>query len=434
MQLMAERPVVVLPADAAGWILERGGEWGVIELGRAESEDAVVVTGASRKDDGYVAMRDVRRAREGLALWAQSKPAGEGLWYRADPELHRGFIEAACRDGALDIEEMRRHVPTWIHSGPGTIVLTVVPELPLGLRWAAWLLGGGQALPIPLALQSPDADLLAPIAEEWPYERLPEKPVIVIGLGSIGAAASHSLLAYGLRHQILVDPDHLLDHNFARHRLDRDQIGRRKVSAVADALRARDSRAEIETLPIDILERADLLRAVLPEAAGMLVATDGVASRRVANHLACWAEVPTVFACELGVGAYGELVRYRPRASGCLWCLREALVQEGGMDPEPSLDRGYGTGNPHLPTTGVGPDLWLVAEFAAKLLTATLLEGRGLADQRVPGDHALIALRPRLGFDPPFDFAGNGHIRWRPATAKSPECPSCGEDSESAKP
>jgi molybdopterin-synthase adenylyltransferase len=429
---MTEFPVVLLPADSADWIRERGGDWGVIELGRAEREGTIIVTGASRKDGGYVATRDKRRAHEELDLWVQSSPAGEGLWYRADPQLHEAFIQAARRDGALDAEEMRRHVSTWIHSGSGTIVLTVVPELPPGLRWAAWLVGEGQALPISLALQSPDADLLAPIAEEWPYDRLPEKPIVVIGLGSIGAAASHSLLAYGVRRQILVDPDHLLDHNFARHRLDRDQLGRRKVSAVADMLRQRDPLAEIEPLPIDILERADLLRPFLCDAAGVLVATDGVASRRVANHLACWARVPAVFACELGDGAYGELVRYRPHSSGCLWCLREALVEQGGMDPEPSLDRGYGTGNPHLPTTGVGPDLWLVAELAAKLLIATLLERSGLADQRAPGDHALIALRPRSGLGAPFDFTGNGRLQWQPATVRQPACPSCGEHSESA--
>lgn len=423
---MGDTPVLVLPSDFAASIAEESGSWGVLDLRCSNRESSALVVGYRRKLDAY-SVRDRRAFRNDLRLWSESGDAGQGLWYRAQPELHAAFHVAATRDGAIPIEEMRKLIPSgWRTPGTGTIILTVVPNLPLDLRWNAWIVSDKQAQPIPLALQPRDPDILAPIAEEWPHMRLASKRIVVIGLGSIGAAASHYLLGFGARTQALVDYDHLLAHNFARHYLDRDQLGRLKVMAMADALAARDSRAEITPLSIEILGEADRLRPLLREADGVLVATDGVASRRVANHLVCWAKVPAVFACELGNGAYGELVRYRPGASGCLWCLRKELVEEGSVDPEPALDRGYGTGNPHLPTTGVGSDLWLVAEFAAKLLVATLLERSGLADQRAPGDHAVIGLRPRSGFTPPFDFAGAGRVEWHDGARPHPQCPSCG--------
>lgn len=422
--------VLVLPDDFASWIHEQGGEWGVVELRRAKHEGAAVVVGATRKLDSG-AYRDRKRMRDGLRLWSESTEAGEGLWYQAEPELHEVFDGIARRDGAVPIDLFKDRIKGgWRHSGDGTLLLTVVGGAPPSMRWRAWLMLRGQAQPVSLAVQAPESDILTPIADQWPFDRLVGKRVVVIGLGSIGAASAQSLLAYGARELTLVDDDHLLSHNFARHRMDREHLGRRKVSAVADVLRARDPLAQIQAQPLDILYDADLLRPILLRASGVLVATDGVASRRVANHLACWARIPAVFACELGDGAYGELVRYRPYSAGCLWCLRETLIEEGSMDPEPAIDRGYGTGSAHLPTTGVGPDLWIVGELAAKLMTATLLEESGLADQRAPGNHALIGLRPRPDYSPPFDFTGAARIQWHSGAPPRADCPSCGEGAE----
>jgi hypothetical protein len=209
--------------------------------------------------------------------------------------------------------------------------------------------------------------------------------------------------------------------------VDRSQIGRHKVTALAARLTNRDALLRAEALPLDVIDDADPLRPVFADAAAIMVTSDGVESRRVANHLACQAEVPAVFACVLDNGRYGEVLRVVPRRTGCLLCTRAALAEAGGIDPEPSLDRGYGTGTRHLPMAAVGGDLGLVGELTAKSLVATLLERRGFRDQRLAGDHAIIALRPAPELAAPFDIELAGQVRWHPGAMPRPGCPSCGQ-------
>ena len=126
-------------------------------------------------------------------------------------------------------------------------------------------------------------------------------------------------------------------------------------------------------------------------------------------------------------GGYGEVLRVPTPAIGCLLCARAELVRTGAMiNPEEHLDQAYGTGTRHLPMTAVGGDLMLVGQLAAKVCVATLLHARGFADQRLPGDHAVIALRPRLGMAEPFDMEFAGEIKWRHLPPPRDDCPTCG--------
>jgi hypothetical protein len=133
-----------------------------------------------------------------------------------------------------------------------------------------------------------------------------------------------------------------------------------------------------------------------------------------------------VFACVLADGAFGEILRIRPPRVGCLLCARAELMAQGAMNPEPLLDRGYGTGTRHLPMTAVGGDLGLVGELAAKVTIATLLEALGHREQHLPGDQAVLALRPKPGMAAPFDMEFAGEARWRALPAPRPDCPTCG--------
>jgi molybdopterin/thiamine biosynthesis adenylyltransferase len=139
----------------------------------------------------------------------------------------------------------------------------------------------------------------------------------VIGVGSIGSAACEQLVMYGLRDLALVDPDHVRPHNIARMRLPASTIGRRKVSAVAEHLREGDSNVRVLALPLDVMQQADYLRPLLREMDAILVCTDGVEPRPIANHLAVRGRVPAVFACVLEDGALGEVLRSRARPAAC---------------------------------------------------------------------------------------------------------------------
>lgn len=126
----------------------------------------------------------------------------------------------------------------------------------------------------------------------------------------------------------------------------------------------------------------------------------------------------------LANGAYGEILRITP-AVGCLLCARAELRERGGIAPETTLDRGYGTGTRHLPMTAVTGDLALVGQLSAKAAVATLLDPKGFRDQRLPGDQAVIGLRPLPGKPAPFDIEETGALVWASLPAAWPDCPTC---------
>jgi hypothetical protein len=97
------------------------------------------------------------------------------------------------------------------------------------------------------------------------------------------------------------------------------------------------------------------------------------------------------------------------------------------MEPETTLDLGYGTGTRHLPMAAVGGDLALVGQISAKVAVATILEIKGHRDQRLPGDQAIMALRPRANRAAPFDAQAALDASWRPMPASRPDCATCGE-------
>ncbi len=101
------------------------------------------------------------------------------------------------------------------------------------------------------------------------------------------------------------------------------------------------------------------------------------------------------------------------------------MREEEKIDPEPALDRGYGTGTRHLPMTAVPTDLSLVGDLAAKVTLATLLEPLGIRDQRLEGDHAILGLRPKPDRKAPFDIEKSGEIRWHTVPPRRDDCLSC---------
>ena len=75
--------------------------------------------------------------------------------------------------------------------------------------------------------------------------------------------------------------------------------------------------------------------------------------------------------------------------------------------------------------TALGADLVLVGRFLAKAAVATILESAGMADQRLPGETALIGLRPTGAAPAPYDLSRSGEVRWLAAQPPIPGCPTC---------
>lgn len=419
----------LLPSSLAERIASSGARWGYLDVRVDEREQLVVVS-------GFSAAERVRHAMPTPWLKGHYSSSGDvhpysGVWYRVHPDIHVLGIESARRQGAVRIEAFRKGVQGgWRVLPPdrSLFALTLARASSGDLDWAGWRLSREGAAWVYVEVVDEGAALLDPLQPGWDTQSLADALVTVVGVGSIGSAAVEALAGYAIRKFALVDPDRLHQHNFARHRAHRRELGRLKVNAVADVLLARDPDLSIERYPLDVIDDADVMRPLFARSDAVLACTDGVASRRVANHLARRSGVPLVLACVLEDGAFGEVLRLYPRGAGCLLCHRDRLVEEGGMDPEPDIDLGYGTGQRHRPMTAVGGDLGLMGQLAAKAVVATLLETKGDWGQRLPGDHAVVGLNPVPDLPSPFDIERPGEIRWWPVGPPRADCPTCSWD------
>ena len=294
------------------------------------------------------------------------------------------------------------------------------------LNWQAWVLSepGDSARLVRIAVVHEERPLLAPLLGHWPLEDLAEAHVVVIGAGSIGSqptTRSPPTASGTSRSSTLTGCCLTTSRATAPTPASSDD----KVNAERDRLLARDRHLNVDALALDVIYDADVMRPLFEHADTILVAADGIDARRAANHIARRAHTPAIFACVLENGAYGEIIRTRP-GQACLLCARAELLDQDGIAPETTLDRGYGTGTRHLPMTAVGGDLGLVGQLAAKVTVATILEPKGHRDQRLPGDQVVIPLRPRPGLASPFDFDTALDVRWRALPDPRLDCLTCG--------
>jgi molybdopterin/thiamine biosynthesis adenylyltransferase len=421
-------PLIILPGYYAEKMDASPQKSGYIEVKQDVFEALFVI-------DGFTLGRD-QGSRRGGSDWAKghylsyASSDPRGVWYEVDEALHFVGIQGRAKSASLPLDSFKYATDAaWLglNRDAGALAVTYARLDDGTIDWRAWLLYEQRnvAQMTPIAVIDEQQPLLAPLLGHWPVEELAGAHVVVIGAGSIGSAADDALAAYGVGHLSLVDPDRLLDYNFARHRAHPRELGRHKVNAERDRLTGRDPGLRVNALPMDVVYDADVMRPLFATADAVVVAADGIDARRAANHLARRAGKPAIFACVLEDGAYGEIIRTRP-GQGCLLCARAELFDQDGMAPVTTLDRGYGTGTRHLPMTAVGGDLGLIGQLAAKIAVSTILEPTGHRDQRLPGDQIIVPLRPKPGLAAPFDLDAALDVRWRELPGPRAKCPTCG--------
>lgn len=430
---MTRTTLVILPADATDRVRASGGVWGGLRMARLPDDDVYVVTKYRGGREG--AFFPVQPAAGQSRLRQVGDDTYLATWHRAPAAVHWHHWRLAARPGfVVPIDDFRSLIPTVRHPHDGReLVITHAPSVadipephPLP-EFAAWDVTREGAAPFDLAVE-PRAYGLGQLIGHWPLETLQTRAVLVVGVGSIGGAVADSLAGYGLGRLDLLDPDRLLWHNTVRHVLGDGEVGRFKTDALKDMLKARWPELDVRSHVKNVVRDAAEVRPLLKEVDAVVCAADGIASRRVVSHLARRAGRDAVLTSVLEDGAFGEVLRLRRAPDeGCLLCRRAPLYGSGGMDPERALERGYGDGDPHRPMTAVGPDLRLMGSLAAKVTIASVLQRHGYNEQRLPGEQAIIALRPQPGFQAPFDLRQAGEVRWHPATPPLPGCVTCSQ-------
>lgn len=219
--------------------------------------------------------------------------------------------------------------------------------------------------------------------------RLSEKRIGVVGLGSGGGFVAQSLAMSGVGNFVLVDDDQLEIGNVVRHVADSRDVGRPKAQVAADLIKLRNPKANVEVFvgrieqKMDLLDNLDIL----------VVGVDGEQSKYIINEVCLKKNLTAVYAGVYERGEGGDVVVIHPFDGPCYACwaseLREGLVITQKANQE--LDYGMiGEGG----TLEAEPGLWLhvvkVAAIQSDLVLNELLRGSSISE-KMPGNTLVIA-------------------------------------------
>jgi hypothetical protein len=409
--------------DAADW------SWGYLNIRSDPREGVATISHVWRANDTGTPVDTTVWQKGHYLRYADVTPLS-AVWYHADPDLHVVHDAVARRTHAsISTESFRSMIKQgWVHPTHMHPLLVVAISTPKsgGSGVSVWRVDPDQAAPEAVSVVDEVALPTDFIKKEWPVQVLSQCRVAVVGIGSIGSLVAETLAGAGVGELVLIDHDRLEQRNLPRHRLTARDLGRFKVHAMCDVIKAANPATLVDPLTINVVTETDILRPVVADSSVVVCAADGVSARRVTNHVARRAMKPAVLAAVLEDGGFGEVIRVRQR-TGCLYCLRLQLIESGAFDPEPGIDLGYGTGTAHRPMTAAPSDLQLVAALAAKVALSTMLEARGSWNQRLPGDYALLGLQPTPDMPPPFDLERAGEIKWFALPDRRADCPTCAQ-------
>jgi len=156
------------------------------------------------------------------------------------------------------------------------------------------------------------------------WYRLRQLHYALIGCGRTGSLLAHSLVRTGARRLTLVDPDFLQRHNLDGDGMLPEAIGRPKVHALAESLRAINPAVELHPLAHSVTE-AEIL-PILKSADVLICATDHDGARWACGLLAALylkplLDIGTGISNAEGTERMGADVRWIVPGECCLLCL-----------------------------------------------------------------------------------------------------------------
>lgn len=221
-------------------------------------------------------------------------------------------------------------------------------------------------------------------------ELLAQKRVGVVGLGSGGGFVALSLAMSGVGNFVLIDNDLLDASNVVRHVADNRYVGQPKAEAVADLIRHRNPKAQVETR----IGRFEDHRDALDNLDILVVGVDGEGTKYVINQECLNRNLTAVYAGVYERGEGGDVVIIRPYQGPCYACWAAELRDDLALtknDAAAELDYGM-IGEEG--TLEAEPGLWLhVVRVAAAQADMTLNELLRETDvhRATPGNTVVLA-------------------------------------------
>jgi len=217
-------------------------------------------------------------------------------------------------------------------------------------------------------------------------ERLKEKHILIVGLGSGGSALVLMAARAGVGHFTLIDPDKLALENIGRHMLSRESVGQLKVKAVKRAIKVINPQAEVHAISKDFrnVRPADIFNGRKPDI--LIGATDSFGCESMLNSLSLTEGVPALYAGCWGEASVGEILYVIPAKTPCFECFarfRRDTAPLPADDPRKYTDPNYdGTKVPSQ--AGLWPNILVICGIAFQIILGLLDpeddRGRNLID------------------------------------------------------
>lgn len=260
-----------------------------------------------------------------------------------------------------------------------------------------------------------------------PLRQLKQKHVVLVGVGSGGSQLALALAAAGVGFMTLFDPDRLEQANLFRHLCDIADVGRFKVDAVADRIKAHGLQTEVVSQRVDIVEQPAAFYEAVGDCDLLICATDTVSSRALANFAAVSLRKPLLVAGTYEAATIGEIVMYYP-GGACFECVRRVLRRAGAMEVVTSSNellslfpyaRLLGD-EPHARGTRV--DVTIVANLAARIAIGLLANGPSF----LPTSYVVWGSISNHDLPSPFDFELPLTLKYV-SVDRQKDCPVCGD-------
>lgn len=150
---------------------------------------------------------------------------------------------------------------------------------------------------------------------------LEKKHVLIVGLGSGGAAIAVDLAKAGVGNFTLIDFDRIELHNISRHIAGVNELGRLKTNVVRDAILAKNPYANVEVYPVDMNKELELIENEVKRTDLVIAATDSLNSRYRLNALIIKHKKVGLFGRAITRAEGGDVLRVRP-GGPCYACLK----------------------------------------------------------------------------------------------------------------
>jgi molybdopterin/thiamine biosynthesis adenylyltransferase len=271
------------------------------------------------------------------------------------------------------------------------------------------------------------------VSEPRPYARLPEETlevlgrsnVAIVGIGSGGSEIALDLSCSGVGKLQLFDGEHLEEENYIRHVLDRQDLGRYKVSGLTTAIENKTLPTQVAADERDVIIWASEFREQLRDSRPdlLICATDTRRSRGFLNHCAIHMGIPLIIAGLLEGGPVGEVLLVIPKKTACYECVRlelGATLEKPASDDRPETPYAEG----ELDRLQSAVHRYDVA-FIASLVTRVALQVLDSGNYEPLPTNYLVWGREKREGTPPFCFQLPLSVNYVPI-AKRSDCPVCG--------